>query len=272
MLSCVADPIDVETCTMSSSLRNAVKRKTHKERSQLSHRKKLGLLEKKSDYVERARDYHKKEDAIKKLQEKAALRNPDEFHFAMQSSKTKDGVHVVETAEANKYTQDQLQLMRTQDVGYVNLKAQAEARKIEKMKANLHQIRSKKQNKHTVFVDDEDELKSFNPSEHFDTPETMLRRSYNRPRSEQVEANRALSSREKLDARLQAKTAKRKKLAAYRELKQRLQRHKKLTAVRDRLALKKELAGRGSKQKIRLYNEDTGNVQIVYKWKKERKR
>eukprot|EP00894_Picocystis_sp_ML_P002272 jgi/Pico_ML_1/52789/g3444.t2 len=257
---------------MSSSLRNAVKRKTHKERSQLSHRKKLGLLEKKSDYVQRAKDYHKKEDAIKKLQEKAALRNPDEFHFAMQSAKTKDGLHVVETAEANKYTQDQLQLMRTQDVGYVNLKAQAEAQKIEKMKANLHRIGSTKRNKHTVFVEDENELKAFDPSKHFDTPEPLLRRTYNRPRSQQLEENRGMSKREKLESKLQVKKTNRMKRAAYRELKQRTHRHNKLVAVRDRLSLKKELAGRGSKRKIRLYDEDTGDVQIVYKWKKERKR
>eukprot|EP00963_Diacronema_lutheri_P002486 scaffold172_cov341-Pavlova_lutheri.AAC.28 len=190
----------------------------------------------------------------------------------MQSAKTKDGLHVVETAEANKYTQDQLQLMRTQDVGYVNLKAQAEAQKIEKMKANLHRIGSTKRNKHTVFVEDENELKAFDPSKHFDTPEPLLRRTYNRPRSQQLEENRGMSKREKLESKLQVKKTNRMKRAAYRELKQRTHRHNKLVAVRDRLSLKKELAGRGSKRKIRLYDEDTGDVQIVYKWKKERKR
>jgi U3 small nucleolar RNA-associated protein 11 len=46
------------------------------------HRRKLGLLEKKKDYVQRARDFHKKEKALLTLQAKAEQRNPDEFYFA----------------------------------------------------------------------------------------------------------------------------------------------------------------------------------------------
>lgn len=59
------------------------------ERAQPQHRKKLGLLEKHADYVKRARDFHSKEDRIQKLREKAAMRNKDEFYFAMVNSKTK---------------------------------------------------------------------------------------------------------------------------------------------------------------------------------------
>lgn len=257
---------------MSSTLRNAVKRKTHKERSQLSNRKDLGLLEKKSDYVKRAKDYHKKEDAIKKLQEKASLKNPDEFYFAMQSSKTKDGVHVVETAEANKYTQEQLQLMRTQDIGYLTLKAQEEAKRIEKLSSRLHEIGKITKNKHKIFVEDEDELESFDPVKYFDTPKELLDRTHNRLRTQQMEALKPSSRVEKHHARVQEKRLKRKTEASYRELNHRIHRHEKLAEVRDRLSLKKALAGRGSKRKIRLYDEDTGKVQVVYKWKNERKK
>lgn len=74
---------------MTSSLRNSVHRRNHKERSQLAHRAKLGILEKHADYVKRARDYHSKQDRLTRLRQKAADRNKDEFYFSMTKEKTK---------------------------------------------------------------------------------------------------------------------------------------------------------------------------------------
>lgn len=53
--------------------------------------KSQGLLEKHKDYVLRARDFQRKQGTLKQLRHKAAMRNPDEFYFAMQGSKTKGG-------------------------------------------------------------------------------------------------------------------------------------------------------------------------------------
>jgi U3 small nucleolar RNA-associated protein 11 len=66
-----------------------LQKKQHRERSQPIKRAKLGLLEKHADYIKRARDFHSKEDRIKKLREKAASKNKDEFYFAMINSSTK---------------------------------------------------------------------------------------------------------------------------------------------------------------------------------------
>ena len=70
-----------------SSLKNIVKTRTYRERDQPTARKHLGLLEKKKDYKLRAKDYHRKEDAIKALKEKALFKNPDEFYFNMSNTK-----------------------------------------------------------------------------------------------------------------------------------------------------------------------------------------
>lgn len=75
--------------TMTSSLRNSIHRRNHKERSQLAHRAKFGVLEKHADYVKRARDYHSKQDRLTRLKQKAAERNKDEFYFSMKREKTK---------------------------------------------------------------------------------------------------------------------------------------------------------------------------------------
>ncbi|XP_040940140.1 probable U3 small nucleolar RNA-associated protein 11 [Gossypium hirsutum] len=87
--------------------RNAISRRAHKERAQPSSRKKIGLLEKHKDYVVRAKAFHKKEETLRKLKEKAAFRNSYEFYFQMIKTRTVDGVHKPES-QANKYTQEDM--------------------------------------------------------------------------------------------------------------------------------------------------------------------
>ncbi|XVF15034.1 hypothetical protein REPUB_Repub09cG0114700 [Reevesia pubescens] len=141
-----------------SSLRNAISRRAHKERAQPSSRKKFGLLEKHKDYVVRAKAFHKKEEAIRKLKEKAAFRNPDEFYFQMIKTRTVDGVHKHET-QANKYTQEELMLMKTQDVGYILQKLQSERKKIEKLTAVLHSVDNHTSNRHIYYAEDREEAR-----------------------------------------------------------------------------------------------------------------
>lgn len=74
---------------MASAWKNVEPRRVHRERSQPKARAKLGLLEKKKDYKERAQAFHRKKDRLRALQLKAAFRNPDEFNFKMVRTQTK---------------------------------------------------------------------------------------------------------------------------------------------------------------------------------------
>lgn len=71
-----------------SRWKNAAPRREHRERSQPHARAKLGLLEKKKDYKQRAVAYHRKQDRLQALRLRAAFRNPDEFSHKMIKSQT----------------------------------------------------------------------------------------------------------------------------------------------------------------------------------------
>ncbi|KAK0560274.1 hypothetical protein OC844_003869 [Tilletia horrida] len=112
------------------ALRNVIQRRNHKERSQPSHRKKLGLLEKHKDYVQRAKDHHEKRDRLKRLREKAEMRNKDEFYFGMIRSRTSEGVHVQERG-APVLDNDTALVLKTQDAGYLRNKIKDERKQID---------------------------------------------------------------------------------------------------------------------------------------------
>ncbi|MCO5576369.1 hypothetical protein L7F22_030179 [Adiantum nelumboides] len=230
-----------------SSLRNAVRRRAHKERSQPSNRQNYGLLEKHKDYVLRARDFHRKEDAIKKLKEKAAARNPDEFYFKMINTKTVDGVHRQQTV-AKQYTHDELLLMKTQDIGYVLSKAQSEHKKVERLQAALHSLDRTPVNKHTYFTENGNAAKEMRP---------LLM-------SDQSQSHGVGT---KLPKRI-------KKLrdGAYRELKERTERAAKLRSMVMTMGMQKEVMGKGRKRKLNNDEVSSSAEAPVFKWHKERKR
>ncbi|KAJ7193388.1 u3 small nucleolar RNA-associated protein 11 [Mycena pura] len=117
-------------------LRNSLHRRNHKERSQLAHRARLGILEKHADYVKRARDYHTKQDRLTRLKQKVAERNKDEFYFAMARQSTKGGVHVADRGNV-ALPQDIVKVLKTQDENYVRTMRAAGLKKIDKLKAQL---------------------------------------------------------------------------------------------------------------------------------------
>ncbi|KAI3942750.1 hypothetical protein MKW92_045607 [Papaver armeniacum] len=226
-----------------SSLRNSVPRRAHKERSQPQARKKFGILEKPKDYRQRAKAYHTKENIIKILKEKAANKNPDEFYYNMIRSKTVDGVHIPES-EA-KFTQDQLMLMKTQDMGYIKQKWQIEEKKIERLSSMLHSLGDRTPNKHVYFAEDREEAK-------------------------EIQSN--LPSHGKLPSQDIPAHIKRKTEISYRELEARKKRANDLEKLYMEMALKKELQKKGRKRKLREDEIVSPTSGPVYKWRTERKR
>mmetsp|Transcript_5817 Transcript_5817/g.10164 ORF Transcript_5817/g.10164 Transcript_5817/m.10164 type:complete len:248 (-) Transcript_5817:2108-2851(-) len=246
-----------------SSLRNAVKRKTHKERGQLSSRRRLGLLEKKKDYKLRANDFHAKEKRLRALRNRAAFRNPDEFYFKMVNSKTKDGVHVIDREQVDE---DVVKLVRTQNHTYVQLHNDIEASKIKKLQNNLHFIDAAAgQNRHTIFVDDEDEAESFDKVDYFETTDDFADRAFNRPTKKQLGRDNLLVAGKATDVKKALKSSEH----AYEELEARLDRQDKLKNAMEHMELYKKLSGKGKKYKVK--DAEKGRP-AVYKWKQERKR
>ncbi|KAH7320336.1 small-subunit processome [Rhizoctonia solani] len=118
-------------------LRNSLHRRTHKERSQLAHRSKLGLLEKHKDYVLRARDYRSKRDRIRTLKLKAETRNKDEFYFGMNGKKTEKGVEYRDRGGEGALPEDMVKVLKTQDEGYLRTVRKKGLKRIDAIKAQL---------------------------------------------------------------------------------------------------------------------------------------
>ncbi|KAI3944088.1 hypothetical protein MKW92_037290 [Papaver armeniacum] len=230
-----------------SSLRNSVPRRAHKERSQPKARKKFGILEKPKDYRQRAKAYHTKENIIKILKEKAANKNPDEFYYNMIRSKTVDGVHIPES-EA-KFTQDQLMLMKTQDMGYIKQKWQIEEKKIERLSSMLHSLGDQMPNKHVYFAEDREEAKEIQSN---------------------LPSHGKLPSQD-IPAHIKSPCAGKQKylIESWKHVKKRAN---ELKMMYMEMALKKELQKKGRKRKLREDEIVSPTSGPVYKWRTERKR
>lgn len=247
------------------SLRNVVKRREHKERGQLLERKKLGLLEKHKDYVKRARDYNKKQDRLKTMQVKASFRNPDEFYFRMNATRTEDGVHVSENNhhDTKALNAEALKVLKTQDLAYLHMKRSVDLRKAEKLNEGLHFIDAPKGNKHTVFVDSREQLETFDVAEHFDTAPELADRAYNRLRKEALKTV-TLPNVNNVQA---VKRLNKVRDGVYRELNDRLQRAAKLDRMRAKLDLERKVQAKGKKMKVK---DAENGAPAVYRWKKQR--
>ncbi|KAG7263580.1 hypothetical protein CRUP_015045 [Coryphaenoides rupestris] len=255
-----------------STFRKALKSKqrNHHERSQLASRNHLGLLEKKKDYKLRANDYHKKQNLLSALRKKALEKNPDEFYYKMISSKMEDGVHRANREAYDvEVTEEQRKMMRTQDIKYVEMKRVGDAKKIERMKAELHLLdaKGKEKNKHTFFVHSKKEVQEFDLAERLNTAPELVGRPYNRPTLDTLKTK---SIQGATDKRTVEKLAKQRG-HQYTILTQRIERERKLFVISQKLQTRREIQEGKKTKKIKMSNE-TKEAAAVYKFDSKRKR
>jgi U3 small nucleolar RNA-associated protein 11 len=287
-----------------SSLRNAVKRITHKERSQPQARSHLGILEKKQDYKKRAKNYHSKEERIQAMQRKASMKNPDEFYFGMHNAQVQDGRHKQTEQAMQKELEDRIgadavRVMKDQDLSYVRMQKQRDTKKAQRLKESLHLIganatpdtaTARKQAKHTLFLDSKEKADNFDAAEHFDTAPELVDRAFNRPRKSKLRAaaleqmgygkdgelehdheqpTEAALKRQAKVARKASRSAARAKSSAYGELESRSRRIAAMEVAEQHLVTEKLVSGKGRKRKIKAA-EDGRPAQ--YKWRRKRNR
>ncbi|XP_019403471.1 PREDICTED: probable U3 small nucleolar RNA-associated protein 11 [Crocodylus porosus] len=253
---------------MSATFRKAAKagQREHRERGQLGSRRRLGLLEKKKDYKLRANDYHKKQDVLRALRKKALDKNPDEFYFKMTRVKLEDGVHVIKQPK-EEVTPEQMKVMKTQDLKYVEMKRVAEAKKIERLKSELHLLdaEGKQPNKHTFFLDTKKEVKEFDVASHLNTVPELIDRVYNRPTIDTLQKEAVKGATNSAYLKKLAK----KRSSQYNLLKQRIEREKQLFVIAQKIQTRKDLLDKTHKVKVK---KETANGPAVYKFRFQRKR
>lgn len=251
-----------------SAFRKALKskQKNHQERSQPGFRRNLGLLEKKKDYKLRAEDFKKKRNTLDAFSKKALEKNPDEFYYKMTSSKLQDGVHVIKQ-KSEEVTDEQLKIMRTQDIKYVEMKRLAEAKKIEQLKSELHLLdtEGKPKNQHTFFMDTKKEVRNFDLAAHLNTAPELVNRVYNRPTLETLRKQTVKG----LENRKLLSKLKKQRTQQYNLLNQRIEREKKMFVVSAKIQSRKDLLDKRHKVKVK---KETVNSAAIYKFKKQRKR
>nr|XP_004665256.1 probable U3 small nucleolar RNA-associated protein 11 [Jaculus jaculus] len=252
---------------MAAAFRKAAKsrQREHRERSQPGFRKHLGLLEKKKDYKVRANDYHKKQEFLRALRKKALEKNPDEFYYKMTRVKLQDGVHIIkETKE--EVTAEQLKLMRTQDVKYIEMKRIAEAKKIERLKSELHLLdfQGKQQNKHVFFFDTKKEVEQFDVATHLQTAPELVDRVFNRPRIETLQKEKV-----KVTPHARLKRMAKERQRQYDCLTQRIEREKKLFVIAQKIQTRKDLMDKTQKVKVK---KETVHSPAIYRFQTRRKR
>ncbi|KAK0198932.1 u3 small nucleolar RNA-associated protein 11 [Armillaria mellea] len=285
---------------MTSSLRNSIHRRNHKERSQLAHRAKLGILEKHADYVKRARDYHSKQDKLNRLRQKAADRNKDEFYFSMTREKTKGGVHVKERGNV-ALPIDMVKVLKTQDENYIRTMRAAGLKKIDKIKAQLSGMidavtedyeelgdgqtklleeagvipkskKGRRKSKHVIFVENEDEVQKYKPEsssvplhEERVQEEEPIDFGWKTPSEKKRSKKSKMSPEDDVEMEIEEgdfslEVTHRSRLRLFRDLAARLARDKQLRYTEREFEMQRLMMGKGARKKRKGVERVDGSI------------
>uniref|UniRef100_A0A0K0DF03 Probable U3 small nucleolar RNA-associated protein 11 n=1 Tax=Angiostrongylus cantonensis TaxID=6313 RepID=A0A0K0DF03_ANGCA len=183
-----------------------------------------------------------------------------------------DGRHFEKRRNQEENSDVQKKLSDIKDLEYVKYKLFAENKKIAQLKSELHFADPScglAASKHTIFVEDDEEAKSFDPVEFFDTDESMISRKYNRLRKKDLSNKKVIGA----ECKEAVKNADRLRRVRYSELMKRQQRAKELEVVVAKLQLKKDLAQtKNSELKPEMVKPGKVDRAGVWKWPYERKR
>lgn len=191
----------------------------------------------------------------------------------------------------NTLSADAVKLLKTQDSAYIQTNISKEKKAIERLEAETSTFFNKgttSTGKHTVFVDSEQEAKTFDPVKYFDTDKKLLKRRENRLRKSQLEetapataddvrgivvgtdSRAGLTLKDSKSTRFDEKTQmemNKRKLAKLTELQQRLERETELAKVKNVMDMSRELLKKGARRKV---TDKDGYS--TYVWANERKR
>lgn len=174
---------------------------------------------------------------------KALNKNPDEFNFHMINSQIQDGRHYEKRQD--EVTDDQLKLMKSQDMKYIAFKRKIELEKIAKLEASLHHIclPNRPANKHIIFMneDNEDQVK--------DRVQRIVQ-----------------EAEEKSDVPTKAQ------FKLYKELEKRKERAAQLTIILDKMRIKAQVSQTKTGQKPVKSKPGDPNSAPVYYWPSERQK
>lgn len=235
------------------------KARVHRERVNVL---KKGFLERKKDYKVRAKEFNRREGVLTKLRQKALDKNPNEFYFHMKRSKLVDGVHYDTRNDDEELAPEEMKLMQSQDLNYINYKRAIDAKKIEKLQSELHFIDSvdKPKNKHIFFVDNEKEKQRFNFAEKMKVDSELLDMGFNMANPSSLGS----VTLEDIEASAQVKAIK------YRRLENKVAREQFLKSLSGKMQTKKALLNK--KESAKKVKKGTADSPAVYKWKTERKK